>query len=143
METSGFTDTQLTVRDAVAAVCAQFPNTYWRAHDQQAKDPTEFHAALAAAGWLGIALPASLGGAGLGIAEATLMMQTIAESGAGMAGAQAIHANVYATQPLARFGSPAQRADTIPNIVSGKWRTCFGVTEPNSGMCVCVLLLLL
>lgn len=61
-------------------------------------------------------------------------MQTITQSGAGMAGAQAIHANVYATQPLARFGTKDQLKETIPNIISGKWRTCFGVTEPNTGL---------
>jgi acyl-CoA dehydrogenase len=134
MATAGFTETQLTVRDGVAQICSKFPNTYWQEHDQQEKDPTEFHAALASDGWLGIALPESLGGSGLGISEATIMMQTIAESGAGMAGAQAIHANVYATQPLARFGTAEQLSSTIPNIVSGKWRVCFGVTEPNSGL---------
>ncbi|OAL43407.1 acyl-CoA dehydrogenase NM domain-like protein [Pyrenochaeta sp. DS3sAY3a] len=62
------------------------------------------------------------------------MMQTIAESGAGMAGAQSIHANVYATQPLAKFGSQEMLEETIPKIVSGEWRTCFGVTEPNAGL---------
>jgi acyl-CoA dehydrogenase len=62
------------------------------------------------------------------------MMQTITESGAGMAGAQAVHANVYATQPLARFGTRRQLEDLIPHIVSGRWRMCFGVTEPNSGL---------
>ncbi|CAA7260682.1 unnamed protein product [Cyclocybe aegerita] len=116
METTGFTDTQLTE-------CGQ-----------QEKDPKEFHAALAKDGWLGIALPEGLGGSGLGISEATMMMQTIAQSGAGMAGAQAIHANIYATQPLARFCTQQQLEETIPNIISGKWRTCFGVTEPNVGL---------
>ncbi|ROV99921.1 hypothetical protein VMCG_06163 [Cytospora schulzeri] len=134
METTGFTDTQLTVRDAVSAVCSQFPNTYWRAKDQKEEDPKEFHAALARGGWLGIALPEALGGSGLGIAEATMVMQTIAESGAGMAGAQSVHANVYATQPLARFGNRAQLEDTLPHIVSGRWRACFGVTEPGAGL---------
>ncbi|KAI1432915.1 acyl-CoA dehydrogenase NM domain-like protein [Xylaria sp. CBS 124048] len=134
MELSGFTDNQLMVREAVGAVCSKFPNTYWQEHDQKEEDPKEFHAALAKDGWLGIALPESLGGAGLGISEATMMMQTITESGAGMAGAQAIHANVYATQPLAKFGTKEQLESTIPNIISGKWRTCFGVTEPNTGL---------
>ncbi|KUI67376.1 Acyl-CoA dehydrogenase fadE12 [Cytospora mali] len=134
METIGFTDTQLRVRDAVSAVCSQFPNRYWQEKDQKEEDPKEFHAALAKGGWLGIALPEILGGSGLGISEATMMMQTIAESGAGMAGAQSIHANVYATQPLARFGNKGQLEETIPNIVSGKWRMCFGVTEPNTGL---------
>jgi acyl-CoA dehydrogenase len=134
METTGFTENQLTVREAVSAVCAQFPNTYWQEKDQLEQDPKEFHAALAQDGWLGIALPEEHGGSGLGISEATMMMQTITESGAGMAGAQSIHANVYATQPLARFGNREQLEQTIPNIISGKWRTCFGVTEPNTGL---------
>lgn len=63
-----------------------------------------------------------------------MMMQTITQSGAGMAGAQAIHANVYATQPLAKFGTKEQLETTIPNIINGTWRTCFGVTEPNTGL---------
>ncbi|PWY94006.1 acyl-CoA dehydrogenase [Aspergillus sclerotioniger CBS 115572] len=134
MELTGFSEEQLTVRDAVSAVCANFPNTYWQDCDQNERDPKEFHAALARDGWLGIALPEELGGAGLGISEATMMMQTITQSGAGMAGAQAIHANVYATQPLARFGTREQLEETIPNIINGTWRTCFGVTEPNTGL---------
>ncbi|KAI0480559.1 putative acyl-CoA dehydrogenase [Xylariaceae sp. FL0804] len=134
MGMTGFSENQLMVRDSVGAVCSRFPNTYWQEHDQAEQDPTDFHAALAKDGWLGIALPEALGGAGLGISEAVMMMQTIAESGAGMAGAQAIHANVYATQPLAKFGTREQVESTIPNIISGQWRTCFGVTEPNTGL---------
>jgi acyl-CoA dehydrogenase len=134
METTGFTENQMMVRDAVRQICAQFPNSYWQEHDQKEEDPKDFHAAMARDGWLGIALPEELGGSGLGISEATMMMQTITQSGAGMAGAQAIHANVYATQPLARFGTKEQLEEAIPNIISGKWRICFGVTEPNSGL---------
>lgn len=131
---SGFTEEQLTVRDAVQKICAQFPNEYWQQHDQTETDPKELHAALAADGWLGIALPEAFGGAGLGISEATMMLQTISQSGAGMAGAQSIHANVYATQPLAKFGNKEQLESTIPDIISGKTRVCFGVTEPNTGL---------
>lgn len=134
MEMSGFTEEQLSVREAVQKICTQFPNEYWQQHDQMETDPKELHAALAADGWLGIALPEEFGGAGLGISEATMMLQTISQSGAGMAGAQSIHANVYATQPLARFGNKEQLESTIPNIISGKWRVCFGVTEPNTGL---------
>ncbi|TGJ88131.1 hypothetical protein E0Z10_g651 [Xylaria hypoxylon] len=134
MEMTGFTENQLTVREAVGAVCSRFPNTYWQERDQTEQDPKDFHAAMAKDGWLGIALPVRLGGSGLGISEATMMMQTITESGAGMAGAQAIHANVYATQPLAKLGTQEQLESTIPNIISGRWRTCFGVTEPNTGL---------
>ncbi|KAI0886754.1 acyl-CoA dehydrogenase NM domain-like protein [Annulohypoxylon maeteangense] len=134
MEMTGFMENQMMVREAISSVCSQFPNTYWQEHDQKEEDPADFHAAIARGGWLGIALPEELGGSGLGISEAVMMMQTITESGAGMAGAQAIHANVYATQPLAKFGAKEQLESTIPNIISGRWRTCFGVTEPNTGL---------
>jgi acyl-CoA dehydrogenase len=63
-----------------------------------------------------------------------MMLQTISQSGAGMAGAQSIHANVYATQPLAKFGTQEQLRNIIPKIISGESRTCFGVTEPNTGL---------
>jgi len=66
MEMAGFTDEQLTVREAISHICSKFPNTYWQERDQLEKDPKEFHAALAKDGWLGIALPESHGGAGLG-----------------------------------------------------------------------------
>lgn len=72
METTGFTENQLTIREAVGAVCAQFPNTYWQDKDQREEDPAEFHAALARDGWLGIALPEELGGSGLGISEVSI-----------------------------------------------------------------------
>jgi len=134
METTGFTEEQLTVRDAIFKICADFPDEYWLEHDQEEKYPHELHAALAKDGWIGIALPEELGGSGLGISEATMMLQTIAESGAGLAGAQSIHANVYATQPVSKFATPDQRDRFLRKIISGEWRTCFGVTEPNTGL---------
>lgn len=103
-------------------------------HDQQQKYPHELHAALSRDGWIGIALPENLGGAGLGISEATMMLHSIAESGAGMAGAQSIHANVYATQPVAKFATKDQLQRMLPRLISGEVRACFGVTEPNTGL---------
>jgi acyl-CoA dehydrogenase len=134
METSGFTEEQLTVRDAIFKICDQFPDDYWMERDISGEYPHELHAALAKDGWIGIALPEALGGGGLGISEATMMLQTIAESGAGMQGAQSIHANVYATQPVMKFASDEQRPQFLQKIISGEWRTCFGVTEPTTGL---------
>ncbi|TIA50053.1 acyl-CoA dehydrogenase [Aureobasidium pullulans] len=134
METSGFSEEQLEVREAISKICSNFTDDYWLEHDQQEKYPHELHAALAKDGWIGIALPESLGGAGLGISEATMMLQTISESGAGMAGAQSIHANVYATQPVAKFATEEQLNRMLPKLISGEWRACFGVTEPNTGL---------
>lgn len=134
MELSGFSEEQLDVREAIAKICSNFPDEYWAEHDESGVYPHELHAALAKDGWIGIALPEDLGGAGLGISEATMMLQTISQSGAGMGGAQSIHANVYATQPVARFATPEQRRQMLPRLISGEWRACFGVTEPNTGL---------
>lgn len=67
MDLTGFPEESLTVRDAISQICSKFPNTYWQELDQKEQDPVEFHAALAKDGWLGIALPEELGGAGLGM----------------------------------------------------------------------------
>jgi acyl-CoA dehydrogenase len=134
MELSGFSCEQLTVRDAVMKICSKYSDEYWMEHDYNEEYPHELHAALAKDGWIGIALPENLGGAGLGISEATMMLQTIAESGAGLAGAQSVHANVYATQPIAKFATEDQRDSFLRKIISGEWRTCFGVTEPDTGL---------
>src|SRR3954447_16124243 len=72
------------IRDEVRKLCAQFDDAYWLEKDRTGDFPHELHAALAAAGWLGIAMPEEHGGAGLGITEAVLMMQAVAESGAAM-----------------------------------------------------------
>jgi acyl-CoA dehydrogenase len=134
METSGFTEEQLTVRDAIFKICENFPDEYWTERDQTQEYPHELHAALAKDGWIGIALPEEFGGGGLGISEATMMVQSIVESGAGIAGAQSIHANVYATQPVMKFAAPELRKEFLSKIISGEWRTCFGVTEPTTGL---------
>ncbi|KAI1086336.1 acyl-CoA dehydrogenase/oxidase [Rostrohypoxylon terebratum] len=133
MNRMGFKRNELMVRDSIEALCAKFTNKYWQEHDQKEEYPAEFFAAIAKGGWLGIALPERLGGSGLGITEAVMMMQTIAESGAGMAGAQAIHGNIYATQPLAKFASKEQEY-IISECIAGTHRICFGVTEPNTGL---------
>jgi acyl-CoA dehydrogenase len=134
MGMTGFNSQQLMVRESIEKICADFPDEYWAAHDESGQYPHHLHAALARDGWIGIALPEELGGANLGISEATMMLQTISESGAGVAGAQTVHANVYATQPIAKFASREQRQRMLPPLISGKSRTCFGVTEPDSGL---------
>jgi acyl-CoA dehydrogenase len=85
-------------------------------------------------GGLGMAMPTESGGSGLGITEAAVMMQAIAESGAGMSGASSVHIPVFSVQPVVLFGTPEQKARILPGVVSGKDRVCFAVTEPNAGL---------
>ncbi len=128
------TDDQQNVRDAVLKHCSQFSDDYWLDLDNKGEFPLEFHKSMADAGWLGIAMPESVGGAGLGIAEAALMMQAIAESGAGMTGASSVHMPVFGLQPVNIFGTEAQQQAWLPGIISGEDKVCFGVTEPNTGL---------
>ena len=76
------TDQQRAVKAAIERICADFGDDYWLQHDRHGGFPVEFHAALAAGGWLGVCMPEEYGGAGLGLAEATIMMQAISQSGA-------------------------------------------------------------
>ena len=85
------TPDQQAIREAVFAICGQFPNDYWLERDADGEFPVDFHRAMADAGWLGIAMPESCGGSGLGITEAAIMMQAVAEAGGGMAAASTIH----------------------------------------------------
>jgi acyl-CoA dehydrogenase len=89
---------------------------------------------MAEAGWLGIAMPAEYGGAGLGITEAALMMQAVAESGAAMSGASAIHINIFGLNPVVVFGTDEQKARMLPPLIAGQDKACFAVTEPNAGL---------
>ena len=79
-----FTEDQLAIKDSVAKLCAQFDDRYWLKKDKEGGFPEDFYRAMADAGWLGIAMPEEYGGAGLGIAEAAIMMQAVAESGAAL-----------------------------------------------------------
>ena len=128
------TPEQDAIRDAVAKVCAGFDLDYWLAKDRDGGFPLDFHAALARDGWLGIAMPQEYGGAGLGITEAALMMQTIAASGAGMSGASAVHMNIFSLNPVVVFGTGEQKQHWLPPLIAGTDKACFGVTEPDTGL---------
>ena len=85
-------------------------------------------------GWLGICIPEQYGGSGLGITEASIMMQTIARSGAGFSGASAVHMNIFGLNPVVVFGTEEQKRRMLPGLIAGKERACFAVTEPNTGL---------
>ena len=125
---------QEAIRNAVAKICAGFPLEYWLERDRHGGFPHDFHAALARDGWLGIAMPQEHGGAGLGITEAALMMQTVAASGAGMSGASAVHMNIFSLNPVVVFGTDEQKKRWLPPLIDGRDKACFGVTEPDSGL---------
>jgi acyl-CoA dehydrogenase len=128
------TDQQQQIREEVSKLCARFDETYWLERDRTATFPEAFFAAMAEGNWLGIAMPDEYGGAGLGITEAAILMQAVAESGACMSGASAIHLNIFGLNPVVVFGTETQKRRMLPPVVAGRDKACFGVTEPNAGL---------
>ncbi len=122
------------IREAILRICDRFGDEYWLKRDLEGGFPEEFHRAVAQDGWLGICIPEAYGGAGLGISAAATMMLAVAESGAGMSGASAIHTNIFGLHPVVVFGDEAQKARMLPPIARGEAKACFGVTEPNTGL---------
>jgi acyl-CoA dehydrogenase len=129
-----FMDQQRAVKAAVERICADFGDDYWRKRDSEGGFPVEFHAAMAAGGWLGVCMPEEYGGAGLGLVEASIMAQAIAQSGAGMSGASAVHINIFGLQPVVVYGSDEQKRRFLPPLIAGREKACFAVTEPNTGL---------
>ncbi|QCK84486.1 acyl-CoA dehydrogenase [Phreatobacter aquaticus] len=128
------TKDQQAIREAVAGICSRFGDEYWLERDRKGGFPEDFFQALAAAGWLGICIPEEYGGSGLGITDAAVMMQAISQSGAGMSGASAVHINVFGLHPVVVFGNDEQKQRILPPMVQGREKTCFAVTEPNTGL---------
>jgi len=125
---------QQAIQAAVQALCTRFPETYWRARDQDGVFPHEFYRAMGDAGWLGLAIPEAYGGAGLGVQEAAVLMQTIAASGACLSGCSSIHINIFGLMPVVVFGTEAQKQRMLPPMARGQVKACFGVTEPDAGL---------
>jgi acyl-CoA dehydrogenase len=125
---------ETSIREAVARLCAPFDDAYWLNRDRTGGFPEDFFQAFAAAGWLGICIPEAYGGSQLGITEAAIMMRTIAQSGAGLSGASALHMNIFGLNPVVKFGTEEQKARMLPPLVAGRDKACFAVTEPDAGL---------
>ena len=125
---------RLEIRTTILRLCEQFGDDYWRTRDISGDFPEELYRALADDGWLGIAMPEQFGGAGLGIADAAVMMQAVAESGAAMSGASAVHMNIFGLHPVVVFGTDEQKARMLPPLIAGRHKACFAVTEPDAGL---------
>lgn len=129
-----FSPDQQSIRDHIFKLCEQFDDHYWLERDRSGEFPFDFTQAMAAGGWLGIAMPEAVGGTGLGITEAAIMMQAVAESGACLSGASSIHLNIFGPKPIAIFGTEEQKKRMLPPLIQGQERACFAVTEPNTGL---------
>ena len=123
--------THAEIRDAIRALCAQFPDEYFRRIDAERGYPEAFVAALTQAGWLAALIPQDYGGAGLSMAEASVIMEEINRCG-GNSGA--CHGQMYVMNAITRSGTEAQKRHYLPRIAAGEWRLqSMAVTEPSTG----------
>jgi acyl-CoA dehydrogenase len=129
-----FSSDNLQLRESVMELCRRFDGTYWLTKERDGGFPEEFYRTVADAGWLGIAMPEEYGGAGLGITEAAVMMQAIAESGGGMSAASSVHMNIFGLNPVVVFGNEEQKRRALPPLIRGEGKACFAVTEPDAGL---------
>ncbi|MFJ9173781.1 acyl-CoA dehydrogenase family protein [Streptomyces sp. NPDC102360] len=128
------TEDQNTIREAVRGLAARFDDQYWMEKDAAHEFPTEFYQAFAEGGWLGITTPEQYGGHGFGITEASLLLEEVAASGAGMNGASSMHLSIFGMHPVIVHGSEEMKKENLPRIVNGDLHVCFGVTEPGAGL---------
>ncbi len=128
-----WTTEQNQIRDSVLSLCGRFGDQYWLEHDSTGEFPEDFCRAIADAGWIGIAVPEQYGGAGLGVTESAIVLQSITESGAANSGLSAIGIGFFGLNPLIAYGSEEQRQAWLPRIIRRDDIACFGVTEPNTG----------
>jgi acyl-CoA dehydrogenase len=128
------TEDQEAIRRAVAELASRFDDEYWLHKDSEHEFPREFYDAFARDGWLGICVPQEHGGTGLGITEASIMLEEISASGGGMNAASSLHGMIFGMHPVIKHGSPEMKARLLPKIVSGDMHVCFGITEPDAGL---------
>lgn len=125
------TQEQLQIREEICKVCRDFPDSYWRDVDKRRDYPEAFVRKLTELGWLGALIPEEYGGTGLGITEASMILEEINRSGGN---AIACHAQMYTMGTLLRHGSEEQKKRYLPKVATGELRLqAFGVTEPNAG----------
>src|SRR5438552_4080505 len=121
------------IRKEVATLARSFSLDYWLEKDRKAEYPTDWVRAFAQAGWLGMTIPETYGGSGLGVTEATLMLHEICAAGAGTSGASPIHFYLFPPMPVIKHGSEDLKRRYLPRIATGEVVMSFGVTEPNAG----------
>lgn len=127
------TDEQELIKDSVAKLCGDFTDEYWASKDSAHEFPWDFYNAMAEAGWLGIAIPEAYGGSGRGITEASLVLETVAASGAAMNGATPLHLSIFGMEPVVKYGSDEMKQKYLPRVAAGDLHVAFGVTEPDAG----------
>jgi acyl-CoA dehydrogenase len=133
MTSDPYADPFAELREGVRAICADYPDEYWRQCEVDHEFPWQFYRDFAEAGWVGVAIPAEYGGGGAGITEASILLEEVAASGACLNGASALHLSIFGMNPVAKHGSDDMKARYLPRVADGSLHVSFGVTEPDAG----------
>lgn len=128
------TEERRQIRESIKALCARFDDEYWYDKDTKHEFPHDFREAIAGEGWLGITMPQEYGGSGLGVTEAALMMQTVAQSAGAISACSTFHINLFGPHPVVLYGTEEQKRRILPPLMEGKDMVAFGVTEPDAGL---------
>jgi acyl-CoA dehydrogenase len=127
-------ENQKAIEASVRQICAEFDDEYWTKCEEERRFPMEYYTLMATNGWLGITMPEEVGGAGLGVTEAAIMMHAATSSGGGYSAASAIHINMFGPHAIVVHGSSEQKQRWLVPLVKGEQKACFGVTEPDAGL---------
>ena len=125
---------QRSIDTNVRQICAGFDDQYWTDCEENSRFPSEYYQAMAKGGWLGITMPESVGGSGLGVTDAAIMMHAATASGGGYSAASAIHINLFGPHAIVVHGTEEQKQRWLVPLVNGEQKACFGVTEPDAGL---------
>ncbi|AFK55923.1 acyl-CoA dehydrogenase family protein [Tistrella mobilis] len=128
------TEEQTAIDAAVRKICSNFSDEYWTECEEDLRFPEEYYQAMANAGFLGITMPEELGGSGLGVTEAAIMMHAASSSGGGYSAASAIHINLFGPHAIVVHGTAEQKQRFLTPLIRGEEKACFGVTEPDAGL---------
>ncbi len=127
------TEEQKMLQQTATEICKQYGDEYWQKADSEHRFPQEFWDTCADAGLLGVMIPEKYGGAGLGVTDASIILQEVAKSSAAMDGSSALHLSIFGANPLFFHGNEAQLEKYLPDVAAGKLHVSFGVTEQNAG----------
>ncbi len=128
-----FSESQNLLRESVRDLMNRFSPEYWRGKDERKEFPTEFEKSSAQLGLFGVMIPEAYGGAGLGVTEAAIILQAVADSNGALDACSVVHMGMFGINPVMRHGTEAQRQEFLPRAAKGQVHSCFGVTEPDAG----------
>ncbi len=124
----------LAIDESVKRICGAFDDDYWSDCEENRRFPEALYQAMAKEGFLGITMPTELGGSGLGVTEAAIMMHAVASSGGGQSAASSLHINLFGPHAIVVHGTDEQKKRFLEPLIRGQQKACFGVTEPDAGL---------